>query len=116
MMFKDLYQLSMFLLLVQPLIPYQGRRIYIILSAVLLLQQRHPLGLAILGAAGDAVQVNAAGYSGTRDVGAVPHRLIASCRLHLIHQSHHFLSQKVVHGERYVRLLGPPSSGATDTR
>ena len=70
-----------------------------------LLQQRHPLSLGIPTAAGDAVQVYATGHTGARNVGAVPHCLIASDRLHLIHQSYHLLTQKVVHRKRDVGLL-----------
>ncbi len=51
----------MFLPLVQPLIPYQGWLIDLILSAVLLLQQRHPLRVRIPAAADDTVKVYAAG-------------------------------------------------------
>ena len=48
-----------------------------------LLQQRHPFRLGITASAGDTVQVYATGHSGTRYVGAVPHCLVASCRLYL---------------------------------
>ncbi len=51
-----------------------------------LLQQRHPLRLGIPAAAGDAVQVYAAGHTGASGVSTVPRNLITSCSLHLIHQ------------------------------
>ena len=70
-----------------------------------LFQERHALRLRVAAAAGDAVQVYAAGHSGACNIGAVPHCLVASCRLHLIYQPHYFLTQKVVHCERDVGLL-----------
>ena len=42
-----------------------------------LLQQSHPFRVRIPAAADDAVQVNAAGHAGAREVGAVPHCLVA---------------------------------------
>ena len=75
----------MFLPLTLRVARLQGRLIDLILSAVLLLQQRHSFRLGIPTAAGDAVQVYAAGNTGAGDVGAVgcgravdvvlPHRL-----------------------------------------
>jgi len=48
------------------------------LSAVPLLQQRHLLRVRIPAAAGDAVQVYAAGHTGTRNVRAGLHGLLGS--------------------------------------
>jgi hypothetical protein len=63
----------------------------LILSAVQLLQQRHPLRTRVPAATNDAIQIHPTGHTCSSGVDPVPRNLIPSCSLHLAYQPHNLL-------------------------
>ena len=68
-------------------------------------QQRHPFHFTQTVTAGQPVYIHATCYGITPVVPAVPDNAIASLRLHLIHQTDHFLAQQVVDRQRDAGLM-----------